>query len=734
MRTIKPSGEDYFDATGVYDSSLMKNQTEINNDVDSCFYLKASTGNVINFKSPPNLPLSSLTFAAPIVQSGTGTPTPENVRDFTIWEGFDIYQSQTQNVQDAIASHISFPSIAGEVCECECNPITGAITTTHKLLTFDGSENWRDSPAYEHWFFCNFVRSEEPDIYVNNNSSDFAFSNQYVQEMNKDVAKLGDNHFCVGLTSSGYLRFVIRDYDVASVEEFKAKLSEHPLQILCRLNAPVTYTIQPLNLRTLHGENYIWGKLQIAGSSATSDLTLSITHGGYLETLYNELEKKAFVSPSMFGAVGDGVADDTAAWQIAVDSGFDIKAEKGIYKVGQINVTKDISIDCGGSSFKCTSTTLFNCSGLKIGERQHDDYGDPNYTAYQSGYRLSNSNYSGFAMVNGTNQIDSSRDYYMAGCVCMFQNGTMIDNYPIDIENPSITLIVPVTVKISGIRGIDYLGSETKNFDWIKIKWGLNCIIEYINMHISKFSRIIWLQQCYHCTCRNLTITAAEDSTYTGSTQYTVMIDSSVFCSIYDSSIYNKDWSAVTTGGENLTYKTVVSHCNIRSKTHAGFGEHEASIGTIMRDCVISCGFFAFMSFIDNVVVTSAYTSNKKCFIRLGAPSNKNIAGARLSNIAFSPESGSSFCGIELNTYPYVANLTVHYDNISISNIENRNKDVLTCRVFCGFKEEEGNPNHTHFKFGEIVFNNCGIPVDSFVADEYTDITNLTIKTATYST
>ena len=30
MRTIKPSGEDYFDATGVYDSRLMKNQQQVN--------------------------------------------------------------------------------------------------------------------------------------------------------------------------------------------------------------------------------------------------------------------------------------------------------------------------------------------------------------------------------------------------------------------------------------------------------------------------------------------------------------------------------------------------------------------------------------------------------------------------------------------------------------------------------------------------------------------------------
>lgn len=65
--------------------------------------------------------------------------------------------------------------------------------------------------------------------------------------------------------------------------------------------------------------------------------------------------KKYYVTPEMFGAAGDGVTNDTAAMQEAVDTGY-IVLLSGEYLIDTVNVTKDTVIYGVGGSVKPTLT------------------------------------------------------------------------------------------------------------------------------------------------------------------------------------------------------------------------------------------------------------------------------------------------------------------------------------------------------------------------------------------
>lgn len=65
--------------------------------------------------------------------------------------------------------------------------------------------------------------------------------------------------------------------------------------------------------------------------------------------------KTYYVTPEMFGAAGDGVTNDTAAMQDAVDTGY-IVLLSGEYLIDTVNVTKDTIIYGVGGSVKPTLT------------------------------------------------------------------------------------------------------------------------------------------------------------------------------------------------------------------------------------------------------------------------------------------------------------------------------------------------------------------------------------------
>lgn len=66
-----------------------------------------------------------------------------------------------------------------------------------------------------------------------------------------------------------------------------------------------------------------------------------------------------FTTPEMFGAIGDGVANDSAAWQRCLNFGLDIQAKKdAVYNVGTLYVNYPVSIQGNNSTLKLTTEKL----------------------------------------------------------------------------------------------------------------------------------------------------------------------------------------------------------------------------------------------------------------------------------------------------------------------------------------------------------------------------------------
>jgi len=93
------------------------------------------------------------------------------------------------------------------------------------------------------------------------------------------------------------------------------------------------------------------------------------------------------VNVTDFGAVGDGVVDDTAAIQAALDSGQNVIFSRGTYKTtaSLIVLNKKLSINLSGATIESTANPVFDFSGLTTYVELIGGGGAVNYTGVATG-------------------------------------------------------------------------------------------------------------------------------------------------------------------------------------------------------------------------------------------------------------------------------------------------------------------------------------------------------------
>lgn len=381
-----------------------------------------------------------------------------------------------------------------------------------------------------------------------------------------------------------------------------------------------------------------------------------------------------FVTPEQFGAVGDGITDDTAAWQSAVDSGFNVKATKKSYKCGKIEVVNDITIDCNNASFLCTDIKLFDCHGEILDTLT----GEADYTANNS-YAISDSDYlsySGFAMMRGDNNFEKSRSYYKGGFACEFYNGKLINPYPIAVTNPSIDIIKPIKVDILKIGGISHVDGSVDNYS-IHILYGNGCTIKNSSFVADKAYICFDFEKSLNCLVDNCII----ESQFVSSRIQTYIIaflDSS-FCSVTNSYIFNQRWHCITTGNIYLCYRNVIENCKLFSNYQYAYSDHENAVNTEVIRSICSGIIVSAGGLIEGcIIVPRKDNTYKSCSIRLMPASDLENAVYTVRNIKIIADSNSDwrYVGVELYHEPQETGYTYYFKSILFENVKRYNLNL----------------------------------------------------------
>lgn len=423
-----------------------------------------------------------------------------------------------------------------------------------------------------------------------------------------------------------------------------------------------------------------------------------------------------FVTPEQFGAKGDGVTDDTAAWQSAVDSGYSVRAMSPAYKCGQIVVTKNITIDCNGATFNCTASKLFYCKGEVVATLTSES----DYTANQSDYSITNleySDYTGIAMLKGTNNYEKSRDYYRGGFVCEFYNGKIVGTYPINVTGVSIEIIKPIKVEICNIGDIDH--SVSSEDYTIMFEYGYGCVIKNCNISHSGAYVVIMLYNCLNCICENCNIT--QEYTSNDNNSYLISWSNSSFCSAVNCYMYNKNWHCITTGNTYLCYHNYVDNCMLYTSGSVAFEDHENALNSIVQNSVVAGIGLSGMGVVENCRLISNQDNYKSCRIRIIAMSNKDNAIYTINNVVFLPDSTANtyYIGVVFTSSSRVSSNTYYIKQCNLKNVKCEN-NAIACRFDFGFSKTSTNIVENIF----IDNTNFFVGLGTYIGDNHIDISN----------
>jgi len=231
----------------VYDATTQK---WINGDSSGFALDKVATGSVVSFNDgADNLPVVDLTAQITAVQSGSGDPSPSNVRPISGFTGVNVHvaDGETPHVIDTTYS-VTWQTEAGTVYGGSIDLTTGVLTVTHGLVTLDGTETgWSANTPNS-----GFIRILN-DMKSGNAQTGYCDRFATISNNGSFGVRFGGNNQIT------YFNHITDNVSgITTLDDWKTWLGNNPTTLVYPLATPQTYQLTPTEVKTLLGVNNIF--------------------------------------------------------------------------------------------------------------------------------------------------------------------------------------------------------------------------------------------------------------------------------------------------------------------------------------------------------------------------------------------------------------------------------------------------------------------------------------------
>lgn len=217
--------------------------------------------------SAANMPLKGLTANIEPVQSGSGDPSPDNVRPITGWTGATVNVSPTTDAQDGNTYSITFPTEAGTV-------YGGTLDVVNKKLTVDraivdlGDVNWSKTAVSGRFYYRGNINgmakiASRTMPIMSTQFLTISDGRAFEDCPDKSIYNIDRTPVSIGVI----------DLEHSDAVDFKTAVTG--VMVVYQLAAPIVYDLTADEVATLLGENNIWADCG----------NVTVTYGAYLETV-----------------------------------------------------------------------------------------------------------------------------------------------------------------------------------------------------------------------------------------------------------------------------------------------------------------------------------------------------------------------------------------------------------------------------------------------------------------
>jgi hypothetical protein len=194
------------------------------------------------------LPIPSLTVGIEATQSGSGDPSPQNVRPIIGVSAVNVYDGPTTDPQDATVYTID---LGGTRYGGTLDVVSGKLVVTHIIIKAD-TLNW--------YYLQNIFYSGSVGISADGSTdinSDFVCS--FAKSVNKEWNQLSNNECTLrkNLYSQGYYSLCVKNTEYTNATDFKNSL-DSTSEITFPIATPLTIQLTPTAVKSLLGTNNIW--------------------------------------------------------------------------------------------------------------------------------------------------------------------------------------------------------------------------------------------------------------------------------------------------------------------------------------------------------------------------------------------------------------------------------------------------------------------------------------------
>lgn len=205
---------------------------------------------VSNFTTDLISPLKSLKAGFLPVQSGSGDPSPQNIRSISGWSGVTVYHSGT-DTSNPTSIPVTFPASAGTVYGGYVDLVRGEVVAEYADYVFTEDENWQASSTPNRFFV---YMTLEKQMAIQTTVSN-AEQNVYTDMFGRCVYKNADG-VAYFVTNSSIRQIVVNTQAASSVSDIKQLTTG--MQMVYELETPIHYPLTPQVIKSLRGTNNIW--------------------------------------------------------------------------------------------------------------------------------------------------------------------------------------------------------------------------------------------------------------------------------------------------------------------------------------------------------------------------------------------------------------------------------------------------------------------------------------------